>query len=43
MSAEVDANLGDACVTIAVLQCGQLDAGDEILLAVGAQLSDGQL
>ena len=43
MAAEVDADLGHEGMTLGILGGGDLDGGDEVLLAIGAQLTDGQL
>ena len=43
MAAEVDAHLGHEGSAFSILGSGDLDGGDEVLLAVGAQLADGQL
>ena len=43
MTSEVDADLGHEGMTLGILGSGDLDSGDEVFLAVGAQLTDGQL
>ena len=43
MAAEVDAHLGHEGTAFSILGSGDLDGGDEVLLTVGAQLTDGQL
>ena len=43
MAAEIDAYLWHLCVALHIFGGGHLYRGDEVLLAVGAQLSDGQL
>ena len=43
MAAEVDAYLGYQGVTLGILGRRNLNRGDEVLLAVGTQLANGQL
>lgn len=43
LAAEVDANLRHAWMSVGTLGGCYLDAGDEVLASVGAQLMDGQL
>ena len=43
MASEIDADFGHEGTALGILGSSNLDGGDEILLAVGAQLTDGQL
>ena len=43
VASEADAHLGHEGSALGILRRGDLDGGDEVLLAVGAELSDGQL
>ena len=43
LAAEIDANFGHAGASVGVLGCSYLDARDEVLTTISAQLVDGQL